>query len=48
MMLKGSVKLPTSVMVSSVDIKQFKKLSIQATFEAVFEKNIMFFAGKSM
>ena len=45
--LKGC-QAHTSVMVSSVDIKQFKKLSIQATFEAVFEKNIMFFAGKSM
>ena len=29
----------TSVMVSSVDMKQFKKLSIQATFEAKYEKN---------
>ncbi len=28
----------TSVMVSSVDMKQFKKLSIQATFEAKYEK----------
>lgn len=45
--LKGC-QAHTSVMVSSVDIKQFKKLSVQATFEAVFEKNIMFFAGKSM
>lgn len=45
--LKGC-QAHTSVMVSSVDIKQFKKLSIQATFEAVFEKNILFFTGKSM
>ena len=28
----------TSVMVSSVDIKQFKRLSIQATYEAKYEK----------
>jgi len=33
----------TSVMVSSVDMKQFKKLSIQATFEAKYEKNPVFF-----
>lgn len=32
----------TSVMVSSVDMKQFKKLSIQATFEAKYEKNSLF------
>ena len=38
----------TSVMVSSVDIKQFKKLSIQATFEAKYEKNIVFFSGKGV
>lgn len=34
----------TSVMVGSVDMKQFKKLSIQATFEARYEKNSVFFA----
>ena len=28
----------TSVMVSSVDIKQLKRLSIQATYEAKYEK----------
>lgn len=33
----------TSVMVSSVDIKQFKKLSIQATYEAKYENNSVFF-----
>lgn len=32
----------TSVMVGSVDMKQFKKLSIQATFEAKYEKNSVF------
>lgn len=36
--LKGC-QAHTSVMVSSVDMKQFKKLSIQATFEAKYEKN---------
>lgn len=45
--LKGC-QAHTSVMVSSVDIKQFKKLSIQATFEATYEKNALFFAGKNM
>ena len=35
--LKGC-QAHTSVMVSSVDIKQFKKLSIQATFEPKYEK----------
>lgn len=35
--LKGC-QAHTSVMVSSVDMMQFKKLSIQATFEATFEK----------
>ena len=35
--LKGC-QAHTSVMISSVDIKQFKKLSIQATFEPAFEK----------
>lgn len=34
--LKGC-QVHTSVMLSSVDIKQFKKLSIQATFEAKYE-----------
>ena len=38
----------TSVMVSSVDMKQFKKLSIQATFEAKYEKNSVFFSEKSV
>ena len=38
----------TSVMVSSVDMKQFKKLSIQATFEAKYEKNSVFFGGKGV
>ncbi|MCI9379569.1 MAG: DUF1846 domain-containing protein [Dorea sp.] len=33
----------TSVMVGSVDMKQFKKLSIQATFEAKYEKNSILF-----
>ena len=32
----------TSVMVSSVDMMQFKKLSIQATFEARYEKKSVF------
>lgn len=32
----------TSVMVSSVDINQFKKLSIQATFEPAYEKKSVF------
>ncbi len=35
--LKGC-QVHTSVMVSSVDMNQFKKLSIQATFEAKYEK----------
>ena len=38
----------TSVMVGSVDMKQFKKLSIQATFEARYEKNSVFFAEKGV
>lgn len=38
----------TSVMVGSVDMKQFKKLSIQATFEATYEKNSVFFNGKGV
>lgn len=36
--LKGC-QAHTSVMISSVDIMQFKKLSIQATFEARYEKS---------
>lgn len=39
--LKGC-QAHTSVMVSSVDIMQFKKLSIQATFEAKYEKKPAF------
>lgn len=38
--LKGC-QVHTSVMVSSVDIKQFKKLSIQATFEPKYENNTL-------
>lgn len=38
----------TSVMVSSVDMKQFKKLSIQATFEAKYEKSSVFFNEKGV
>ena len=45
--LKGC-QAHTSVMVSSVDIKQFKKLSIQATFEAMYEKNTIFFMEKGV
>ncbi len=45
--LKGC-QVHTSVMVSSVEIKQFKKLSIQATFEAKYEKNTIFFSGKGV
>ena len=36
--LKGC-QAHTSVRISDVDMKQFKKLSIQATFEATFEEN---------
>ncbi len=36
--LKGC-QAHTSVMISSVDIKQFQRLSIQATYEAKYEKN---------
>lgn len=39
--LKGC-QAHTSVMVSSVDIKQFQKLSIQATYEAKYEKKTAF------
>ncbi len=42
--LKGC-QVHTSVMVSAVDIKQFQKLSIQATYEAKYEKNSVFFNG---
>lgn len=38
--LKGC-QAHTSVMVSSVDMNQFKKLSIQATFEAKYEGNVI-------
>ncbi len=40
--LKGC-QAHTSVMVSSVDMKQFQKLSIQATYEAKYEKKPVFF-----
>ncbi len=40
--LKGC-QVHTSVMVSSVDMKQFQKLSIQATYEAKYEKKSIFF-----
>lgn len=36
----------TSVMIGTVDMKQFKKLSIQATFEAKYEKNTIIFQSK--
>ena len=39
--LKGC-QAHTSVMVGSVDLKQLKKLSIQATFEPKYEKNSVF------
>ena len=39
--LKGC-QAHTSVMVSNVDSRMFKKLSIQATYEAKFEKNPVF------
>lgn len=39
--LKGC-QVHTSVMVGTVDAKQFKKLSIQATFEPKYEKNSVF------
>lgn len=45
--LKGC-QAHTSVMVGSVDMKQFKKLSIQATFEAKYEKNSIFFNEKGV
>ncbi|MGN1192854.1 MAG: DUF1846 domain-containing protein [Dorea sp.] len=45
--LKGC-QAHTSVMVGSVDMKQLKKLSIQATFEARYEKNSVFFNEKGV
>lgn len=45
--LKGC-QVHTSVMVSSVDMKQFQKLSIQATYEAKYEKKSVFFNGKGL
>lgn len=45
--LKGC-QAHTSVMIGSVDMKQFKKLSIQATFEAKYEKSSVFFNGKDV
>ena len=43
--LKGC-QAHTSVMVGTVDMKQFKKLSIQATFEAKYEKTSVLFHGE--
>lgn len=45
--LKGC-QAHTSVMVGTVDMKQFKKLSIQATFEAKYEKTSVPFHGKGI
>lgn len=45
--LKGC-QLHTSVMLSSVDMKQFQKLSIQATYEAKYERKSVFFDGKGI
>ena len=45
--LKGC-QVHVSVMPGSVDIKQFKLLSIQATFEAKYEKNSVFFNNKGV
>jgi uncharacterized protein (UPF0371 family) len=45
--LKGC-QAHVSVMPGSVDIKQFKLLSIQATFEAKYEKNSVFFNNKGV
>ena len=45
--LKGC-QAHTSVMVSSVDINEFQKLSIQATFEPKYEKNTVFLSGKGV
>lgn len=40
--LKGC-QVHTSVMISSVDMKQFQRLSIQATYESKYEKKSIFF-----
>ena len=45
--LKGC-QAHTSVMVGDVDRKQFMKLSIQATFEAKYENNSVFFPKKGV
>lgn len=45
--LKGC-QAHTSVMVSSVDMKQFQKLSIQATYEAKYEKKSVFLDEKGI
>ena len=45
--LKGC-QAHVSVMPGAVDIKQFKRLSIQATFEAKYEKNSVFFNNKGV
>lgn len=45
--LKGC-QAHTSVMIGTVDMKQFKKLSIQATFEAKYEKTSNLFHGKEL
>ena len=45
--LKGC-QAHTSVMSGTVDMKQFKKLSIQATFEAKYEKTSNLFHGKGL
>ena len=45
--LKGC-QVHVSVMPGSVDLKQFKRLSIQATFEAKYEKNSVFFNNKGV
>ena len=45
--LKGC-QAHTSVMIGTVDMKQFKKLSIQATFEAKYEKTSTLCHGKGL
>lgn len=45
--LKGC-QAHTSVMIGTVDMKQFKKLSIQATFEAKYEKTSTLFHVKGL
>lgn len=45
--LKGC-QAHTSVMVSSVDMKQFQRLSIQATYEAKYEKKSVFLNGQDI